>query len=357
MIDASSNATLGLMSTQSARLRERMDLLTRQSSDGRIGSQYGDLGLGGAGRSIDLRAAMARQTAYAANATAVLDRTTVMQSTLTRLSAIASDFRAAAISVNGLSAEAVTAVAGKARQALGEVASLLNAQHMGDYIFGGSDTATPPLPDADTILAASPVADIQAAMGGLASGTAATVLATTLALAQGTAPGATVFSAFLEDPATGGGEAPRMVAVDDGEQVAYGIAANRNAFAVSRGETTGAWSRDLLRGLSMLAGLTPDKIQAGADFDQVMKTIGGIFDSASGALGVEQGSLGLAEARIAAGKTRQEELRSVLEGQRGAVEEVDLARTLTEMQDVQTRLQASYKAISVVSQLSLVNFL
>ncbi|MBE9607647.1 hypothetical protein IAI18_22475 [Acetobacteraceae bacterium H6797] len=344
------------LARDSAGLRGQMDVLTRQSSDGKRAEVYGDIA-GDARRAINLRADVARRDAYGASAERILGRTQTAQKAMEQLSDIAKTFMESAYEINGTETTRIDAVAANARAALSQVANLLNEQQAGEYVFGGTDTANPPVPDAQNIASSSMVTDIVAAVQGLAPGGAAGVMTSTLATAQSTAPGTTPFSDYAEDPARGASEAPRSGPIGDGEVVSYGVFANRNTVAVSQGETTGSWSRDLIRGLSMLSGLSADSVLQGDDFNQLMTGIRNIFTSANDALAVEAGALGTTEARITTAKEAHSDMAVALQSQLSSIEDVDLAATLTSLQDVQTRLQASYSAISMVGQLKLTDFL
>jgi flagellin-like hook-associated protein FlgL len=199
---------------------------------------------------------------------------------------------------------------------------------------------------------------IATAVAGLGGGNAASVLAETAAAATDTSAAGSVFSGFLEDPAQGGSEARRSLMAGDGEVVAYGLFANRNAVATSDGDATvGAWSRDLLRGLATLAALTPAQAEEGADYEALIGAVREGLRSAHDALGVEAGALGLVEARLEQSRKQQETLTVALTKQLGEAEEVDLASVLTEMQELQARLEASYRAIAMLSGLTLTQFL
>lgn len=347
---------VGRLDAGAALLRTRLETLTRQVSDGRKGPYYGDIAPE-AMRAMDLRGEIARRDTYAEAIGRSLGRSGVAQEALGRLAAIAEQFYAEAVKLDGSQAERIAAVATSARQAMAEVASLLDAQYAGEYVFGGSDGANPPIPDPGNIAASGMASDIAAAVAGLGGGNAAAVAGATMAAASSDAAGTTPFSAFLSDPAQGLGEARRSVPAADGERVAYGLFANRNAEAVSSGETTGSWARDLLRGLATLAALDPAQAALGADFTDLVGTVRAGLRSAVDALGVEQGVLGVTEARLGAMQERHEEVTIVLKGQLSDIEEVDMAETISRLQATQTQLQASYQAISLASALSLTQFL
>lgn len=337
-------------------LRARLDVLTRQVSDGRKGPRYGDIAPE-ARRAVDLRAEIGRRDTWQGTISRALAHTSVAQNTLGRMEAIATRFYQEAIRLDGTSGVRIAAVAAEARAALAEFATLMNERHAGEYIFGGTDSANPPIPDAQGIAAGGMATDIAAAVAGLGGGNAAAVAAATLAAAQSDAAGTTPFSAFVSDPAFGLGEPRRSVPSAEGERVAYGLFANRNAAAASTGETTGAWSRDILRGLATLAAIDPSQAALGADFTDLVATVREGMRSALDALGVERGTLGATEERLEATARRHADVTVTLSGQLAGLEEVDMAETISRLQATQTQLEASYRAISIASGLTLTRFL
>ncbi|TPG51935.1 hypothetical protein EAH89_19480 [Roseomonas nepalensis] len=350
------NGSLAWLITQSSGLKAQLTTLSAQSVDGKRGTYYGDIA-GEAHRAISLRGGIARGEAHAQAIERALGGTAVAQDSLKRLSSIAEDFLTQAGKVTRADSSRVAALADSARQAIGEVVSLLNAKSGNSYLFGGADTAHPPIPDPANIMATTMATDIAGAVATLAPGSGATVLSATLAAATSNVAGATPFSDYLVDPAQGLTEPRASVLADDGQPIQTGLFANRNAAASGAGSETGSWSRDLLRGLMTLASLAPGQTAAGDDFDAVMASVTAGMKSAMTGLGEEAGALGLSESRLEAAKTRHEELGVALHGQLADVEEVDLAATLSAMQETQTRLQASWKALSMLSGLSLADFM
>jgi flagellin-like hook-associated protein FlgL len=347
---------IGRLDTGAAMLRARLEVLTRQVADGRRGPGYGDIAPE-ARRAVDLRAELDRREVWQGTISRALARTTVAQGTLGRIADIATQFYQEAIRLDGTSGARITAVATAARAAMVEVASLLNERHAGEYLFGGSDSANPPIPDPQGILGSGMASGIATAVAGLTAGNAAAVAAATLAAAQSDAPGVTPFSAFLSDPAQGLGEPRRSVPAAEGERVAYGLFANRNAAAASSGETTGSWARDVLRGLATLAALDPAQASLAPGFTDLMAVVRDGLRSAVEAIGAERGALGATERRLEATARRHAEVSVALAGQLAGIEEVDMAATISRLQATQTRLEASYRAISLVSGLTLTRFL
>ncbi|MFH5924611.1 flagellin [Roseomonas xinghualingensis] len=350
------NGALSRLVGQSALLKAQLETLSAQSVDGRRGTYYGEIA-GDAGRAISLRAEIARRDTHAVTIDRALGRTGAAQEALERLSTIAEQFLTEAGKITRADSTRITALAGSAREAIQEVAALLNEKHAGEFIFGGADIANPPIPDPAGIMGTPMAAAIASATASLAPGNSATVLAATLAAAQSTNAGETPFSDYAVDPGRGLTEPRTGTAVGDGEVVRTGLFASRNAAAGTAGSEAGGWSRDLLRGLMTLASLTADKTAAGGDFDAVMESVKAGLKSAMTGLGEEAGALGQSEARLEAARTRHADLKVTLSGQLADVEEVDLAATLVAMQDTQTRLQASWQALSMLSGLSLTQFL
>jgi flagellin-like hook-associated protein FlgL len=289
------SSSIGSLSTEAARLRGRMEVLTRQAASGQRAEALGDLSPA-VPRTIALRAELGRREVYGRAMDQALARADVTQNALSRMTDIAREFRTqAGLRANSSDPRSLVTLGERARSALSEVAHLLNSRHAGEYVFGGSDIGRPPVPDPDGLAGGPMAQDIAAAINALAPGNAGSVAAQTLSIAGSTAAGTSPFSAFLDDPARGGGEARRATPSGDGEVIAYGIPANRNGAAVSGGVSTGGWARDLLRNLMSVAALTPAQMAAPADFNALVNSIRQGFESAESALGEESGALGSVE--------------------------------------------------------------
>jgi flagellar hook-associated protein 3 FlgL len=349
--------TLGRLDADAGLLRLRLDALNRQLATGRRAEAPGDLAPD-LPRVAELRAEASRRDTYGAAIGEALGRAGATQGALGRLSAIAREFAEdVAMKLNPNDAEAIPLAAARARIALVEVGHILNTQQGGEYLFGGSDLANPPVPAPDALPTSGFASQIAAAVATLGGGNAAAVGAATRAAAASNAAGTTPFSAFLSS-GPGAAEPRRGVPAEDGSLVRYGVSANRNAAAVSGGETTGSWARDLLRGLASIAALTPAQAAASpADFTAFAGTVRAGLRSASNALADEAGALGFTEARLEDAKARHAEANTALDAQLAAIEEVDLAEVLTRLKATETTLQASYGAIGRLGSLTLAQFL
>jgi len=338
-------------------LRERLTLFGEQISTGRKGSSYAALKTE-APKSMDLRAEILRRDAYQNTIGQTLSRIQITQDVLDRIGAIAEKFTAGTAKLMGATKpEEIQIQAGQARAALVEVANLLNEKYNGEYLFGGSNIHEPPIPDPDGIVTGFMVASITTEVASLDAVNANSVLAATKALAASNADaGATPFSDFLQT-GVGATEGRRNVLGSDNERIEYGIAANKNAGVVSDGETTGSWARDLLLGLSRIAGLTPDKAQLGGSYNTFITTMQQGLKSSVNALALERGSLGVTEARLESIKNLHISVTTTLTLQVSEIEEVDMAKTISSLQATQTQLEASYRAMAISQQLTLTRFL
>ncbi|MBY0334217.1 MAG: flagellin [Acetobacteraceae bacterium] len=340
-----------------APLRQALQTLTRQLSTGQRAETPGDMAPE-LPRAITLRTELARREVYGTAIGQAQQRVAAVQTVLTRLTAIGREFaEEVALKLDPNAPGELSVVAERARQALVEVGQLLNTRHAGEYLFGGSDFLNPPIPDPDGLPAGAWATQIAAAVGGLGGGTAATVAAATRAAVQDDSTGVTPFSGFVSDPASGLAEPRRSVPSEDGVLLPFGLFANRNAAVTSAGETAGGWSRDLMRGLMSLAALTPAQVADRGDFQDFAVTIREGLRSATAALGNEAGALGQTQARLDAAVARHEGIGLTLTRQISSIQEVDLAATLSRLQQTQTQLEASYGAIARLGTLSLAQFL
>lgn len=345
----------GSLLAQSAQVRDRLDTLTRQAGNGRVSDTYAGLG-GGAATSLSLRPALTRIAAWQDNIAALEGRLQATQSSLSAISAIAADFRASTANLNGLSLTQVDSVAAGARDALRQVAGLLNARNGDQYVFAGQDSANPPIPQGEAILASGFVTEIATAVAGLGTNGAAATIAATLATASSNAPGTSPFSTALSQPASALAALRATAPVGEQSTISVGILASANADAVSAGGSTGSYARDILRSLATLGALNSSQVgQAG--FAELVGDVRATLEGAITALNVDAGILGDRQAGIRASRQRLEETATVLQGQVADVEDVDMAETLSKLALTQTQLQSSYQLLAGLQSLSLTKFL
>ena len=188
---------MGILITNSAAVKQKLDQLTTQASNGLVGSTYAGLG-SGASVSLNLRPQIANLQAWQNNADAATGQMAVAQTALTQIQSIAANFYAQLNNVQSVNSSEVDTIAASARDALSQVAGLLDTQDAGVYVFAGQDTGNAPVPDPDHILTSNFYTQINAAVGSLDPNVnnAATVAQTTFDAAKfgGTA---SPFSTYL----------------------------------------------------------------------------------------------------------------------------------------------------------------
>ena len=110
-------------------------------------------------------------------------------------------------------------------------------------------------------------------------------------------------------------------------------------------------------GVTLASKVSPFLSPLGTDFTDLMATVRDGLRSAVDALEEERGALGATEQRLEATSARHAEVTVALKTQLAGIEEVDMAATISRLQATQTQLEASYRAISLVSGLTLTRFL
>ena len=352
-ISAITGGALGAAIAASTAAKTQLDTLTEQAGSGYVSDSYAGLGAS-AQTALSLQPQIAQLTAQQSAIGAVTSRLGVTQTALTQIDSIASNFRAQLANLNGVSPSEVDSVAADARSALQQVASLLDSTDGGQYVFGGTDSTNPPVPNPDAILTSGFYTQTGAAVAGLGANGAAATAASTLAVASSDAAGTTPFSG---PP----GQAPTLTLANGadggGAAVQVGLLANANTLAVSDGtSTTGSYTRDILRGLATIANLSSSQVND-AGFGALVLDTQASLTGAVKALNVEGGVLGDTQASLQSQQTQASDTSTALTGQLSSVEDVDMAKTLSSLSAVQTQLSASYKLISEVSSLSLVKYL
>jgi flagellar hook-associated protein 3 FlgL len=346
--DSLSFSGLGRSAIENRTLRQRLETLNTEISTGRSGEFLGDLGLQ-ATRSLDLRAQVGRVNAHVGVIDATLSRTEMMQDTLGRLQEIASEFRAETLRLGTMPASSATSVASVARVALAEVASLLNGQSGGEYLFSGIDSANPPVAPGGDVFTAPVFQQVAAAVATLTPANAAAVLADTVTAVGNDTPADNPFARFVTDPVAAAASFRRVTTVGDGLQVGWGPFSTEGQARAAIGE--------LVRGLSILASVTEAQHATETGFAALLDGAREALDGAGRTIAFEQATLGAAERRLTAARESALDRNVLLRKQVASIEEVDVAETVSRLQALRTRLEASYRATSILSDISLARFL
>ena len=352
VIGGSDFGTMQQLIANATATKAQLDQLTQQSSSGYQATTYAGLGASEASTALSLAPQISGIANTISNLNAVTGQMNVQQTALSSISTIATNFMSQLGTVDSLNSQSMATIAASAQQALGQVAGLLNTQSGDVYVFGGQDSANPPVPDAGDITSSGFYTQIGAALSGLSTNGAAATEASTLAIASSNAAGTTVFSASLSSGAT-----QPVVSTGNGSTVAIGIAANTNGFVTSTGSsTTGSYMRDILRGLATIAQLTP--AQAGTpQFSALAQDTETSLQNAVTALNQDAGVLGNTQSSLSTQATSLQQTSDALSTQLANADQVDMASTLSKLSTTQTQLQASYQLIASMKTMSLTQYL
>jgi flagellar hook-associated protein 3 FlgL len=366
MTGVTGDVTLARLTQDSATIHGRLDKLTNQVSTGLVGDTYAGLGTG-APVSLDLRPQIANLQTWQNNVDAATGRMSVAQTALTQMQSIAANFYAQLNNVESVNAIEVDSIAASARDALGQMASLLDTQDGGVYVFAGQDTADPPVPDPGNILTSGFYTQINAAVGGLAINGAAATATATYNVATSNAAGTSPFSVWLSQSSAVLQASPPVVQVGQNQTEPVGIPASANGSipdSVSSGNTivggppstTGSYMRDVLRALATIGSLSSSQAND-PDFDDLVQDTRTSLSAAVSAMAQDAGVLGNVQSSLTATQTQLGDTQTALTGQVSSAEDVDMAATLSQLSQVQTQMQASYQLIATLSGLSLAKFL
>ena len=345
-LSALNNAIYNVSLTQSS-----IGILEAQGSSGLISSDYA--GLGDDARTVlDLGGQLALNATATANAAQAADVNQVTQTALGQIQTLVSGVTSQLLEPAAQTATGLSALSSSARNTLTQVAGLLDTKVGQIYVFAGQDNRTPPIPDPSNVSQSTFYAAIQAAVADLPTGGAALVQSQLLSVA---APGATSpFSATLE-----ASNEVNSTDLGNGEMVQLGVLADRNTDAVSAGTgitSTGSYMRDVLMALSTIGAMgTVDPTSA--PVQTLLSTIHTTLSNADDALNTDIAGLGARQSLITSAQSELTSTASALKTQLGAAEDADPTQVATNLANAQTQLQASYKIISSLSDLSLAKFL
>src|SRR5579883_2312042 len=202
----------------------------------------------------------------------------------------------------------------QAKQLLLQVAGLLNVQDGTRYLFSGTAASTPPV---DTSQLPTSPPSLATPVNG--------------------------------PPASGGyyaGGAPIPPAkIDTQFTIDYGISA-QNA----------ATFEPIIRVLNFIAN-TPSFSSSSATDAANLQTCANLLDGADGALTTMGGNIGLQEAQLASMQALHTNTINVAQNGISNIQSVDQATVITQLNQLDTQIQASFAATAQIDKLSLVNFL
>jgi flagellar hook-associated protein 3 FlgL len=332
-----------------------LNTLQTQVSSGRKADTFSGLGEG-ARYSLNLRQSKQSTEAFISTNRTTDIRMQQMQATLERIKDIANDVKISAFA--GVSSASTPAAQGNftirttSRGAIAEISQLLNSQIDGFYLFAGRRTDAPPMIDPGGI------GETGTPLGNAAA------LAATLPLANDQTSGDALYDGIvthLDGGTVGGVAGADPVRYYDGEHSADGgsllvarIDANTDiAYGTTGRDDSVAKIMQALYALSV-AELTPT---SEAGYRQV--ALRAVADLEAGFNGIveEIGDLGVKQTQLEDVTTRQQDFITTLDLQLGAIEDVDMSEALSKLSAAQTQLEASYRMIALMRELSITKYL
>lgn len=342
-----------IIENSSATLKQ-LDKLTEQASSGLAAQNYAGLGAGAAATVLSVSPQISAANAQISEINAVTGSMSVQQNALSEISSLVSGVVSQLSGLNTLDASGAGDIIDAAQSALQQVASLLDTQDGGVYVFGGQDSGEAPVPDPQNITGSGFYSQIEAAVAGLTANGAAATSSTVLGIGSSNAAGTTPFAAGL----TGAGLP--SVTLASGEQVTTGIAASANAFVTSTGAgstSTGSYMRDILAGLASIAALSPSQVSSGSAFTGFLQSTQSLLQNADSTLNEDAGALGNVQTELSDKSTALQNTVTVLTTQVSNADSVDMAATLSQLSSVQTALESSYQLVASMKTLNLATYL
>lgn len=272
-----------------------------QEASGLISTDFGGLG-STTQQVINLQVSATRAQSHIDEATLVTGKLQIMYSAVNSIADLATQFRTLLTSATSAIGTDAAVVTESARNMLEQVASALNTQYSGSYLFGGSETKTAPV-------------DVSSAN-----------------YAAATSPSSTNTSYYQ-----GNGQLA-SVRVSDSQSVSYGVSADNTAF------------EQLMRAMNLVASTSPlstDTMNEALDL-----TADAIDD-----LGVVQTQISNASSSIEKASNYQSEYLSYVQTLGSDLTSVDVAAVTAKLSTYQAQLTASYSAIGKVQSLNLASYL
>lgn len=320
----------------------KSDALTMQNqvTSGKRASVFNELGGVDALQSLSLRADRNKVNAYNNSIAVVKSRLGVMDATLSELSDNASTL----VSQISIPAQYTGKDPGMvsynqiAKKDLEALIDRLNVNYQGQRLFAGSDVVNPPLDPASVQTA------IQNELNAMYTGQGAATTLTNI----NTLGSTTATNADLGFNATIGNAKPATAVVDDGVTVDYTVRADDDAF------------KGLIRGLTIMANLRfpqPGDTHTEADFWDTYNAARAMIDKGGRDVTLLQGKVGVVQAGVEVTQTKHSNTIDALDSYISNTEDVDPAQALAKLNSLQAQLEASYRVMAQLRDLSLVNYL
>jgi flagellar hook-associated protein 3 FlgL len=288
------------------------DDLNAQISTGLTAQTYSQIAPQAA-QLVDFRTETAHQQGFIDTIDRLSTRMQTMDLSLEQIQKAVASFRS--LLPNGAFNQAQPDIAAQAKGLMVQITGYLNIQDGNRYVFGGTNTDSPPVDTSNLPIGAA------ASLTQLVNGP----------------PSSNGYYA--------GGAATPPVRIDTHVTVDYSITANDSQTF-----------EPIMRVLNFLAQNAPFSNTNPVDQANVSKA-GQILDQAVTALGDMEGKLGLQEQQVNNEKTVHTTTLNIAQNGIGNIVTVDQATAITKLQTLETQIQASFSATSQIQKLSLVNFM
>ena len=325
--------------------------LTAQASSNLISSDYAGLGEG-TRTALDLSGQLALSAASQSNAAQASDVNQVAQTALGQIQGLVSGISAQLLEPSSATASGLSTLASDARGTLSQVVNLLNTKVGQVFVFAGQDSRTEPVAHPNTFTQSPFYTAIQAAVAAVSTSGAPAVM--TQVLASASAPASSPFSTSLQSS-----NQTTTAELGNGQTVQLSVLADQNQDAVSAGvgtTSTGSYMRDVLMALSTIGALGSANA-ADAQVQTLLGTLQTTLSGADDALNTDIGGLGARQTTIATAQSELSATATALTAQLDTTQDADPATVATRLAAANTQLQASYKIIADLAQLSLAKYL
>jgi flagellar hook-associated protein 3 FlgL len=291
--------------------QSQLDQLNAQVSTGFVSETYSGIAPQ-ASQLVDFRAQASQQQGFINTINTVSTRMQVMDQALGQIQQQVQAF--SGLIPNGAFINQTPNIVNQAKLLLQQVAGLLNTQDGTRYVFSGVDSTTPPV--------------------NLASLPTATASLTTPV--NGT-------------PANGGyyagGTAIPPVRIDQQVTVNYGITAS-----------DASTFEPIIRVLNFIVNNGP--FSSTSPTDQAnLSTMSQMLNQALQSLTTMRGNLGLQEAQLNTSLTEHQSTLNIANNGISGIVTTDQATAITQLQSIETQMQASFTATSQIQKLTLASFL
>jgi flagellin-like hook-associated protein FlgL len=293
------------------------------------------------------------------NATSLAgERLKAAQAALTSVGDLMDQMSPEILKVDALKGNGYTIIASNAREMLGSMTDLLNTHWDGQNLFGGTDSAQPPLAEASDLLDwAEARKDLAVASGPLSAAGAASLITTfdtMFANVQRAADGSSFYGLVYQSTSRtdlGGStdpesDEPSRIRIGAGETLTYNVRADNPAF------------RDAFKALSLLSLLdAPASEMTEEARTALLDEAGDLMRGARTQLTVLSGVLGSKQERLSNVAEIQERAIAAATAQINDLEGVDYYTVSDRIGTLQIQLQATYSITAKLAELSFVNYL